>query len=428
MKIFDMLLLLTLLWLIVNLWLLPLTKNHWKDADLQKKIARAGALVVMEKVRDLSFVGATTLVLVMLFIEAANGISNTSFVVPKVFLETSASLYNGVKDLSENYTDTLELIGVIGAVITLFFSARFAKERITEAWLAKANDIYATLAQNPSEIDEAHQPPELQPVIQRLKQLLDVFEQQGQTEEPALTETDLEVIRNEISSLLSILAIENAKREVNVESALATPSEQEKQQPTTLLGRGIHALTSEQFCKDIGLVKKPLSRVVTGLLLISLLGWVSDPLANSLQLVVNNLRINILNDDAKRDFQTLLSQAKPPEQNLEQNTPQNLNIPPSAASIQSTTRLLAQAIARDITRTEIIDRLAQGERSRLSESEFVRAEISGQHIELPANADETARIRKEVADGTSRLDQSAIDTEHRLHEHLEQKVQPVVEQ
>jgi hypothetical protein len=408
-------------WGLTHLWLLPLSKDRWKTADLRQKIARAGTLVVLEKVRELSAIGVLTVGLLILLVWIAGALSIVSFAAPKVLIEGIASVYHAAKAWAELYAVALGIAGLIGAAVTLFLCARHARQRITETWLAKANEVRTRLLQNPTEIGEAQEQPELKPIAQRLEQLIGLLAQHDQNESgSSLTTEDLEALQAEISSVMSMLAIEIARKELKFDMAIATPTDEEKCAPTTLSQRWIRVLISDSFVKDLGLMKKPLSYLITALLLVSLIGWTAEPLANSLQLAVNNLRVNVLAHDATRELNTVLSQTPPP-------APEAPDFKtPNAVTVQTASRLLAHAVARDMVRSGIMDHLAQSRRTALSEAEFVRASIVERHIDLPEYADTTARVRKEVADAIARNQQDTAAMT-RLMEHIERELHPHVD-
>lgn len=383
------------LWFLINQWLLPLNKDRWKAANLSQKIARAGTLVVLEKVRDLAAIGAVMVAVVIVLVWIAGALSTASFAAPKISIDAIASVYYVARAWADDYASVLGTVSLIGAAIALFLGARHARQRISAAWFAKANEVHTRLVTNPSEIAAALQDPALRPMAQRLAQLLSLLAQQDQVHtESSLTEQELRQLREELSALFSMLAIEMAKKEVKFDTAIATPTDEEHRAPATLIQRWARALTSERFCKDLGFVKKPLSYVVTALFVVTLIGWTAEPLANSLQLAVNNLRVNVLNQDAGRDLDAALS--KTPLAKAE--TPSAKVHLPDAATIQTATRLLARAVARELVRSPELDRLAQTERPALSEAEFVRASIVQSPIDDPKRADTATRVRREVAE------------------------------
>ena len=120
------------IWVLIHLWLLPLSKDRWQASDIRQKIARSGSLVVLEKIRDLSAIGAITISAGLLLVWLLGILSVGSFAAPKALIEFTASSYAQVKAWSEGYAGTIGIIGLIGAAISLYFSARYARKRISE--------------------------------------------------------------------------------------------------------------------------------------------------------------------------------------------------------------------------------------------------------------------------------------------------------
>jgi hypothetical protein len=379
--------------------------------------------VVLEKMRDLAAIGAVALAVVVLLVWIAGALAGGSFGVPKALIEALASMYTITRAWAEQYATALGVVGLMGGVVTLFMASRHARRRISEAWIAKATEVRARLTASPAEISAAAEDQELQPAVERLTHLVNLLSQHDNAPaEATLTGDQLDQIRNEISDVLSILAIEMARKELKFDAIIATPTAEEQIASATVRQRLARVLASERFCKDLGLIKKPLSYVAMGLLFVSLIGWTAEPMANSLQLAVNNLRVNVLLNEADRNLDAALSAAK----KARVESPQPDTIPPNAVALQTTTRMLAQAAGRELVRSRIIDQLANVERTALSEAEFVRASIAEQRIDVPAHADPVTRVRGEVAESIAK---DAHDTAGmaRIQQHLERELRPHAE-
>jgi hypothetical protein len=427
MKTYQLLIILMALWALTNLWLLPLVKLRWKAADLQQKMAQSGILVVLEKVRDLSAMGTIVIALIMLFVWGTAALSTASFALPKDLIVGLSSLYTVAKKYAENYATTLGLVSLIGAVLTLYLSGRYAKRRISDAWITKANEVQARLLRNPSEIEEAQQDPELKHIADRIEWLLTMLDQHTQNNpDPSGSAQELQ---QEIFASLNQLAIKKAQREVDFDVAISSPSEdEEKAVRASLSLRLIRALTGERFCKDLGLVKKPLSYAVTALLFVSLIGWTSEPLADSLQLAVNNLRINVVNRDAGHELNVVLSQALPSAEKQQQKPLQpnaENTSPPSIALAQTASRQLAHAVVRKIIRSDTPNGLAPGGKRLPDEAGFVRAAILEWRPDPREATDSQSRIRKEVVEKISQTPHGTTGVE-RLQSHVEQELSPYI--
>lgn len=410
-------------WCLTNLWLFPLSKDRWKDGDLRQKITRAGTLAVLEKVRDLAAIGVVTVTLVLLSVWIASTLAIVSFTVPKALIAAAASVYGIAKAWADGYAGVLGFWGLVGAAITLYLTASHARKRITDAWLVNANQVYSRLRENPPEISQAKQDAELLPLVEQIEELLIFLSQHDQfDQESSISTEQMEEIQKELSSRLWMLAVEIARKEFKFDTAISTPSDEETGIPYSWKQKLMRALTSERFCKDLGLIKKPLSYLVTALLLISLIGWTAEPLANSLQLAVNNLRINVLDQDAKRELDAALTHISPTAPEGEKSD----DYQPNSSTAQATTRLLAREVTRDILHSGLLDGTSEKEQRILSKSEFVRASILNQQIDLPDDADAVSRIRKEVAEDVLHHADDSVEVLH-LQEHIERELHPHVE-
>jgi hypothetical protein len=157
--------------------------------------------------------------------------------------------------------------------------------------------------------------------------------------------------------------------------------------------RQTRMLSSEQSGTDPGRVRKPLPYVTTALLILSLIGWSAAPLAHSMQLMINNLRMNAADQQAQREMDEALS-AIPP---LKKTNAAHIDPGTAVPTVQAATRLFVRAALSDMTRSTAFEQWVQVTRSNRSESEFVRAALTGQRIEVSASADSATKARREVA-------------------------------
>ncbi|WP_227243306.1 hypothetical protein [Paraburkholderia caribensis] len=325
----------------------------------------------------------------------ATHIAAAAFNVPKLLINALAAAYTTVKDLADGYGTVLSVLGVVAASYSLLRCARNAKRRVSEVWSRKAQEIYARLCDDPTELENARAHTDLMPFIATIDELVAklVSLEKANAQEPSNDAyvKIAEETREELSSALSALAIEIARKDVTFDT-VAEPSADESATQT----RGpvwFRALTGERFCKDVGLLKKPLSRFVTALLFVTLIGWAADPLANSVQLIVNNLRVNLLAQQASRDLDSVLSRAKPDADDITPNSPPNL------AAINEASRLLARAAVREMVQSPLMDRVVSIERTRENQTEFVRAAINEQNYKTDetVSADATEKVREEAS-------------------------------
>jgi hypothetical protein len=404
--------------------LLPLVKERWQAADLRRKLARAGTLVVLERLRDLAAAGVVALGTVLLLIWTLTWLSAGSLGAPKAVIDSLASVYRLLKGAAESYGVALGVLSLVGASLALYLVARHARKRVSQAWMAKAEEVYARLGEDPATLERARQDPELRPILDHLDGLVGrLAAHQHGVDGATLAPNELDYVRRSLSHTLSVLAIEMARKETMFADAARAPAGGDG---SALTGwqRVARVLASDRFCKDLGLLKKPLSRVVSALMFVSLLGWSAAPLADSLRLTVNNLRVNVLAHDTQRALDQALSTAgELPRALPDRGT--DASEPPVSPSAQTTARLLARAAVLEVERSVILDRLVGRTRDAHGETEFVRAAITNQHMAAPERADEAAQVRREVAESVRRPTDGA--PAHGLGRHLEGEFLPHVE-
>lgn len=409
-------------WALLNHWLLPLKKTAWQALDLRQKMAKAGTFAVLEKLRDLTGVSAVCLAAVLLLVQLAGMAADGSSAMPKAVLDSAAGMHDWARRWSDSYGSTTGVLALIGAAVALAMVARHARQRVATAWIGKANEVRARLQAQPDEIGQALHDSELQPLAERIAQLLQQLNALEQASPEPNHEAQAAALHEALSDALSALAIEKARRELDFKSAIAQPGADEDRLPATPWQRLGRVLASERFCSDIGLLKKPLSYVLTGLLLVSLVGWTAAPMADSLQLAVNNLRVNAQRSEAQRSVDQALSVAR-----QDKTEPPDTAAATAPAAVQAATRLMARAAAHELTRSPLISRLARTERTLQAEAEYVRAAIADQHVMVDEHPGPVSNLRREVAQSVAQ-DLPEPNTQHLLHQRLEQQMQPLVEQ
>lgn len=415
MEPFSLWIILVCICLIVRLWLAPIAKDRWVAADMRTKLLKAGSLAVLEKVQDLAAIGASALTAAMLVVWAAGHLAATPLGAPRVLIDATASAYTTVKEFADVYGKLLTVFGIIAATYALFQCARQAKRRVSQTWSRKAEEVYARLRENPTEIDTARADADLKPIVEDLDALVAELAglDEAHSREPsnAAHEKIEKDKREELSAALSALAIEIARKDVTLDT-FSSPADGESapQEPGSRL---LRILTGERFCKDIGLIKKPLSRIVTALLFITLIGWSAEPFANSLQLIVNNLRVNLMVEEAHRDLDVALSRATP---EAEDPTPPTL---PNPVAVQAASRMLANAAVREMVQSSMFDEAVSIDRTALSRTEFVRAAIDGQ-VYQPDTSTASTKTQK-VREGVARMAMKPVTSANDLR-HAESEV------
>ncbi|CAI8793358.1 hypothetical protein [Pseudomonas chlororaphis] len=395
MNPFAMWTLLVALWALCHFWLVPLSKDRWKAVDLREKMTRAGSLVVLERVRDLSGIGSTVICAVILLVWTCSFLASSSSLVPQAVIHAAQSMYGVTREIGSQYGTTLGILGLLGAALSLYFAAHQARERVAQAWSARAQEIHSQIIEDPSLLETARSDSELSPLVARLDELVErLVSHDTGTEGSVLSPQEQERTHELISEVLSFLAIEWARKDLKLEEVIAHPTEQEALLPPSRWRRLLRILSNERLGKDLGLLKKPLSYVTTALLILSLVGWSAEPLANSMQLMVNNLRMNAADQQAQHEMEEALS-AIPPAPSVTNSEPVEQST--SSPTVQAATQLFVRAALSEVTRSTALEQWVQTTRSNRVESEFVRAALNDQHIAVPAYADSAMKARQEVA-------------------------------
>lgn len=420
MKPYTLLIILLCVWGLTNFWLVPLTSKRWQASTLRQQAARAGVLAALEKVRDLSVVGLITLALVMLLVGIA-GITASSSGSSAAMIAAFASTYSVAKAWSEDYSLAIGTLALLGAIISLYLCARGARRRVIEVWEARTNEVLEDFKKGPETINAAANDPQLRPFVEQLRTAIGEFH--VLREQPGTKPEELQAKHARISQLFHFLAMEIAAKGFNVEEVLKQPSEEPTDAPPTWWRRMLRMLASERLAKDLGLVRKPLSYVLTALIVINLLGWVAAPMANSMQLAVNNLRVNALAQQAQRDLDQALS-----VRDLEP-APQVQEAPEiSEDEVEHVTQMLTNVAMSELLRTSLSGESIQTRDATINNSRFVRAAIVGDTLEVANDADFVQKIRAETAEAVNQAgDAVATDADTATRSALEQEIRPTVE-
>ncbi|WP_310460462.1 hypothetical protein [Sphaerotilus sp.] len=413
------------LWALCHFWLLPVSKDRWKTLDMRGKLARAGALVVFEKVRDLAAVAALMISVVMALVLLSGLLASTSSVFPQAVILAASSVHAGLKRVGEQYGMVLGAVAFLGAIGALYLAAKSARQRVSQVWSAKAQEAYASLQQDPEMREAARKDPELEPVVQKFDEVIGRLVAADRGDEIAqLSEPVKSQLQHEASELLSILAIEIARKNMQFEEAVATPTQDEAAQPKSRWQRLLHVISSDRFAKDLGLVKKPLSHVTTALIVLSLIGWSAEPLADSLHLALNSLRINAVNQQAQRELDDAITKAPPPKPTAaaDPQTPP----PTTIHTAQSAARLVARVAVEQMTHSGVLAHVVQVDRVDSSQAEYVRAALNDEHLLASPDSDSATKVRREAADSLAKKldDTPGINA---AKEQIERDVKPALD-
>lgn len=420
MQPFTIAVALGLLWTSIHFWLLPRVKTDWIARDLRGKMSRAGVLTVMEKIGELAGIGALALLGLLLLIGGASLLADADAAWPRAFVDGLGSLHNLIKTIATGYGTAIGWIGVLGAAGALWISARRARRRVVEVWMAKAAEEHSAILGDPSRLDEAREDPEMQPLVEQidlaLQQLHSVEMQQEHDPAPR------QRLQDHLKQLLIALSIERSRKNVDFADTIdAAPAEDDR--APNGWRRLLNIISSKKFAEDIGLARKPLNRLVTALLFVSLIGWSAAPLANSLRPTMNNLRIQLAADEAQQRLNEVMSRRPPPAAPGEDEESEAANAP--AGSVRAASRLVARAFVQEMARGPILDDAAGLPRRSAADNEIVRGLLADQAF-APADPldDAAAQLRREVALSAS---QPGGEKRGAAVRHVEEQIAPIVE-
>lgn len=387
MNIQTLLLICGIVWTLVHLWLLPLVREHWLASALSGKVARAGVLVVLEKVRELAAVGFVALLAVGGIVWLAAWLGAVGVVWPKSLIDGLASMHHVTRAIADAYGSALAVVGLVGACIALWWAARVARQRVAVVWAERASALYGEIIADPSVLARMREDPALRSLIEEVDAAVAETERSGwgRSEQMAAS------AQARLSEALSNLAIAAAGAEVDFPSAAGVPLASEASEPRSNWRRVFKVLSSKRLGSDLGMIRKPMGRLVTFLLFVSLVGWVAEPMADSLRLAVNNLRVQLAGEVAQRDLDAALTR------HLEEAVAEPGDDSLGADSVDATARLLARAVVGHWGRSPMVGEMAVV--SRRAEAAPIRNALAGRsHAPSEWHAPaERARIEAAVA-------------------------------
>ena len=419
MKSLHLLLFFITLWLFTHFWLVPLVRRSWQAGELNKKIVRAGALALLEKVRDLCGVGTITLALLIALVWSLSLFAQGTAVLPEQIINSLTLFYNAIK----NYGKFLLWFGILGSGAALFLVGPIARRKVTTAWRTKAQEVHEKLRENPEILNDLRGDPALRGMVERLLRNIELLNNTD-----SLTAIQIEEAKESIQKLLTSISLEQSKRDIDVEEILRTSAQSGSRERRKFNNPILRILSSERFSKDLGLVHRTLSLILASLLILSLTGWMASPIASSLQLVVNNLTIHSIQDHVDRTLNEAISTAQtdPLEEREEEDDNPDENHLDEARNVARTSRLLARLTINHLYNSVVLERSAGLAPSRQGRSEFVRAAILNQSRQTDGKSSPSNRIREEVAKDVSKGN-IVNGPNAELLGHIEEKIKPEVE-
>ncbi|MGQ7847698.1 hypothetical protein ACUNV4_24610 [Granulosicoccus sp. 3-233] len=370
------------LWSLTHFWIVPLLQSGWKTKNLHQKVAKIGILAACEKLRDAAGAALLSLCLVVFLIWLFDLFSGIDHSAGQSLINGLTSLHRSVSDFVENYATTAIWIGIIGSAIALYLVARHARSRVVAAWTTRAEQIFEQLSADPNRLLAYADEPELSELVERVAGLLRRLSEMGVSKELL---AEREQLRAELGDLFSLTAMEIARKELDVEEVLSVNQTQQPEDQPNLLAR---VLSSRRLSADLELVNRPLSMLVTALLVISLIGWTSEPLADSMRLAVNNLRVHSLQADLEREVNTVVEIAEVEE---DDGTDDELFDLDAAERVARVSAHVARVSLQQMMQSGILERSAGVRPARHSRTDFVRAAVLRQEIASPIGRSERLR-------------------------------------
>ena len=135
---------------LLHLWWLPLMRERWHTLETRAKAARAGLLVVAEKLRTLAVLGACAMLLVLGLVAASGWLAGTDAAWPKAVIGAMALAQAAAAAIGKEYGAWLGVLGLAGAALSLWAAARAARRRVEAAWMERASQVHDELRADPA--------------------------------------------------------------------------------------------------------------------------------------------------------------------------------------------------------------------------------------------------------------------------------------
>nr|VFK13386.1 MAG: hypothetical protein BECKLPF1236B_GA0070989_10472 [Candidatus Kentron sp. LPFa] len=358
------------IWALAHFWIVPLLQSGWQAKDLRQKVAQAG-LAASEKLRDASGAALLTLILIVFLVWLCSVFAGLDQSLGQSVVRGLTSLQQTVSEFAKSWGTFIVWAGIFGSALALYLVARNAKLRVVATWTARAQQVFERLSEDSALLADHADDPELSALIERLDVLLALQAGMGESEEHL---TERQQADMELSQLLSLCAMEIARKELDLEEILTIQETEDYEDQPNLV---VRVLASKQFAADLQLVNRPLSMLVTALLVISLIGWTSEPLADGMRLAVNNLRVHSLHANLERGLQTAVKTAEARENEPIDNEFARLD---PAQRVARVSQQIARISLQQMMLSGVLERSADVQLARRSQTEFVRAAILQQDI------------------------------------------------
>ena len=305
-------------------------------------------------------------------------------------MEALSSAYQSLEGFATRYAHFVLWFGVLAGAATLYVGARRAKRKVVQAWHAEALRIRTGFLEDAATLERLRKDPAYGTRVERLGAIQALLRDQA----AGISPHERAAAAREAAQLLNELAAERSRDTLDLERALATDAAPRTtpDQPANRLQRLTTILTGPRLSADLGLVNRYLTLILVALLLTALTGWSAAPLANSLRVTVNELRVSALIDDVDREVRDAIARIEPPADHEPVQ-------PPSAdeadEALSRASRLVARAAVHQIHTSGLLDPERAG-RSPVSRTEFVRGAILNRPLD-DAQPSVATRLRREIA-------------------------------
>jgi len=158
-------------WVAAKFWFFPIVSESWRSGDMAHKLARAGSLVVIEKLKDLAAVGTLTLTAVTAFVGLMGAYATDNSAFSQSVISNLDSLRAFLGSWGKDYATATAIIGLMGAALALFLAARYAKSRVAEVWEGTANKIHAELLEDEQRLIKARDNSEFTELVDHIGEL-----------------------------------------------------------------------------------------------------------------------------------------------------------------------------------------------------------------------------------------------------------------
>jgi hypothetical protein len=331
--------LLVSIWTLLHFWLYPMLVKHWTSGELSTKVTRAGVLAGLEMLCNLTLRVAVVLGIVLGVLWLLDVLALSEHVFPQFAIAAAVSASTFLGTVSSGFSKFVLIASLAGAAFVLYRTARHAQSivrgKLIEQVLAQRN----AFAADPDSLFRLAEDENFRPQVEELTVILaqrDAIAKESPAKQEKRQE-ELQFLESAIEARLQTIAFLVVKPKFDPVEALRTadpsPAEPARRGMLPMIGR---PFASKGFAKDLGLIRTSFDRVASALLVLSLLTWAAEPLANSFRLTANNLQVTFEKQAAKQLLDEALSKAQPAP------AP-----PTSMESVNQATRTIARAFRSD---------------------------------------------------------------------------------